>query len=178
MAIAPDSQRRRLPGLELLQPPSPSPAEQLKSCLGSLQQDWRRDHHLAALWQDWPEIAGPQLAPHCRPLELQRGILTVGASHPQWRQALLYNRPQLISALHRAGHAVRDLRIQQHHAAQTAALGSEKSIWARHPSRTDIHGMGTCPQCNRPAPNGEIQLWSRCGFCHRQQLAVPQAQKA
>ena len=93
MAVAPDSQRRRLPGLELLQSPQRKSPEQLKNCLGSLQRDWRRDDHLAALWQDWPSIAGERLAPHCRPLALQRGILTVGASHPQWRQALLYNRP-------------------------------------------------------------------------------------
>jgi hypothetical protein len=31
--------------------------------------------------------------------------------------------------------------------------------------------MGTCPSCQRPAPNGEIKLWEHCGFCHRQKLA-------
>jgi hypothetical protein len=50
-------------------------------------------------------------------------------------------------------------------------LESEASIWAEHPSRTDIHGMGTCPDCGRPAPNGEIKLWGHCGFCHRQTLS-------
>ena len=171
MAVAPDSQRRRLPGLELLQAPQRKSPEQLKNCLGSLQRDWRRDDHLAALWQDWPSIAGAHLSPHCRPLALQRGILTVGASHPQWRQALQYNRPQLLSALTRAGHAVRDLRIQQHHAIASQKLEDEATIWARHPSRIDVHGMGTCPSCQRPAPNGEIKLWDHCGFCHRQKLA-------
>ena len=122
MAAAPESQRRRLPGLELLQSAAPAPAEPLKTCLGALQREWRKCDHLAALWQDWPNVAGAQLAPHCRPLSLQRGVLTVGASHPQWRQALHYNKPQLISALHQAGHAVRDLRIQQHHPLQSAVL--------------------------------------------------------
>jgi predicted nucleic acid-binding Zn ribbon protein len=171
MAVAPESQRRRLPGLELLQSAAPAPAEPLKTCLGALQREWRKDDHLAALWQDWPRVAGAQLAPHCRPLSLQRGVLTVGASHPQWRQALLYNKPQLISSLHQAGHAVRDLRIQQHHSLQSTVLESEASIWAKHPSRTDVHGMGTCPDCGRPAPNGEIKLWGHCGFCHRQTLS-------
>ena len=176
MAVAPDSQRRRLPGLELLQSPQRKTPEQLKKCLGSLQRDWRRDDHLAALWQDWPSIAGERLAPHCRPLALQRGILTVGASHPQWRQALLYNRPQLLSALTRAGHAIRDLRIQQHHAMASPQIEDETTIWARHPSRIDIHGMGTCPSCQRPAPNGEIKLWEQCGFCHRQNLSQQSSQ--
>ena len=52
MAVAPESQRRRLPGLELLQSAAPAPAEPLKACLGALQREWRKDDHLAALWQD------------------------------------------------------------------------------------------------------------------------------
>ena len=114
MAVAPDPQRRRLKGLEILQPAPPSPAAPLSDCLDGLSRQWRRDGGLAGLWQDWPTIAGDHLAPHCRPLSLQRGVLTVGASHPQWRQALQYNRLQLIAALNVAGHQVRDLRVQQH----------------------------------------------------------------
>ena len=91
----------------------------------------------------------------------------MGAQHPQWRQALLYTKPQLLSALRQAGHAVRDLRIQQHHSLQARSDAQEATIWARHPSRADVHGMGLCPRCGRPAPNGEMDLWSCCGFCHR-----------
>ena len=171
MAVAPDPQRRRLRGLELLQAPQPTAAAPLQSCLEDLKRDWHREGSLAALWQDWPSIAGERLAPHCRPLSLQRGVLTVGASHPQWRQALQYNKPQLISALNRAGHPVRDLRIQQHYTGSVASYPSEEDIWSRHPSRTDVHGMGTCPQCQRPAPNGEMALWNCCGFCHRQRFS-------
>lgn len=171
MAVAPDSQRRRLKGVELLQPPPPAPAAPLKDCLGQLSNQWRRDGGLAGLWQDWAQIAGERLAPHCRPLSLQRGILTIGASHPQWRQALLYNRPQLLAALTTAGHPVRDLRIQQHHSSGKVVLESEAVIWSRHPSRTDVHGMGICPACGRPAPNGEMKLWQVCGFCHRQRFS-------
>ncbi len=171
MAVAPDQQRRRLQGLEILQQAPPAPAAPLSDCLDSVSRQWRRDGGLAGLWQDWPAIAGDQLAPHCRPLSLRRGVLTIGASHPQWRQALQYNRLQLLAALKSKGHPVRDLRIQQHHSVNQARLESEANIWARHPSRTDIHGMGTCPSCGRPAPNGEIKLWTVCGFCHRQRLS-------
>ena len=111
MAIAPDGQRHKLRGVELLQQAPPTPASPLGDCLDRLRQDWRRDGSLAGLWQDWPSIAGDLLATHCRPLSLQRGVLTVGASHPQWRQALQYNKPQLISSLNRAGHPVRDLSL-------------------------------------------------------------------
>ena len=172
MAVAPDPQRRRLRGLELLQAPQPTAAAPLQDCLEELKRDWHHEGNLAALWQDWPRIAGAQLSPHCQPLSLQRGILTIGASHPQWRQALQYSRSQLLASLRAAGHTLQDLRIQQHHPATTRPLDSEASIWARHPSRADVHGMGSCPRCGRPAPQGEISLWKCCGFCHRERLSL------
>ena len=171
MARAPKSQRRPFGKGELLMPPPPAPAQPLSSCLDALRSTWRKEGSLAAIWQDWPNLAGAQLAPHCRPLSLHGGLLTVGASHPQWRQALLYNRPQLLAALRSAGHAVKDLRIQQHHSQARAELESEASVWARHPSRIDVHGMECCPRCGRPSPAGEMALWGHCGFCRRTELA-------
>lgn len=171
MARAPKSQRRAFGKGELLQPPPPAPAEPLSTCLDALRTTWRREGSLAAIWQDWPRLAGPQLAPHCRPLSLQGGLLSVGASHPQWRQALQYSRPQLLAALRSAGHAVKDLRIQQHHTRPRTELESEASIWARHPSRIDVHGLDRCPRCARPSPAGELALWGHCGFCRRIELA-------
>lgn len=172
MARAPQSQRRRFGHGELLQSPDPAPAEALSGCLKTLQRDWRAEGSIAAIWQDWPQLAGRQLAPHCQPLTFHGGLLTVGASHPQWRQALQYNRPQLIAALRAAGHAIRDLRIQQYHPSTRTELESEASIWERHPSRIDVHGIAHCPSCQSPAPAGEMALWGHCGFCRRQQLAA------
>ena len=129
-----------------IQRPTPrAPAQPLGQCLGHLERQWQSDGSLAALWQDWPRIAGAHLSPHCQPLSLQRGILTIGASHPQWRQALQYSRSQLLASLRAAGHTIQDLRVQQHHPTTTRHLDTEASIWARHPSRADVHGMGSCP---------------------------------
>lgn len=174
MARAPQSQRRRFGRGELLQPPAPAPAQALANCLEDLQRHWRMEGSLAAIWEDWPRLAGSQLAPHCRPLSLHNGLLTIGASQPQWRQALLYSRPQLIAALRSAGHSIKDLRIQQHHPAQRAELESEDAIWQRHPSRIDVHGLARCPRCQSPAPAGEMALWGHCGFCRRLELAAPE----
>ncbi len=172
MARAPKSQRRPFGKGELLQPPPPAPAQSLSACLERLRSQWRRDGSLAAIWQDWSKLAGAQLAPHCRPLNLQGDVLIVGASHPQWRQALLYSRPQLLASLRAAGHAIKDLRIQQHHSQPRPDLESEAAVWARHPSRIDVHGMETCPSCGRPSPAGEMALWGHCGFCRRSELAA------
>ena len=168
-----EAQTRRIGNLSLLLPPPRPPASPIAGCLAGLEEGWRQEGSLAALWQAWPRIAGPQLAPHCRPLQLQAGLLTVGASPGPWLQALQYNRHQLLGALRGAGFRLRDLRVQQHHPTAPPMPGSEaeEQVWARHPSRIDVHGLGECPACRRPAPQGEVALWGHCSFCRRQQLA-------
>ncbi|MCP9848259.1 DUF721 domain-containing protein [Cyanobium sp. Morenito 9A2] len=170
MARAHPDQTRRIGNLSLLMAAPRPPATALGDCLERLQHEWQRRGNLAALWQAWPRIAGPQLAPHCQPLSFRAGLLTVGASHPQWLQGLRYNRHQLLGALRGAGFSVRDLRFQQLQpaAAFTPGAEAEAASWAVHPSRVDVHGMATCPHCGRPSPGGEIQRWGHCSFCQRQ----------
>jgi len=172
MAIAPRNQSRRQGEVTLLLPPPPPPAQGLAAVLTELQRHWRNDGHLAALWQAWPRIAGPQLAQHCRPLRLQGRRLTVGASHPQWLQALRFNRHQLLGALQGAGFAVQEIQIQQHHPGELPPPGSQQEAgsWALHPSRVDVHGMTSCPSCRRPTPAGELQRWGHCSFCQRERM--------
>jgi predicted nucleic acid-binding Zn ribbon protein len=159
--------------VSFLLPPPPAPAEGLGSCLAHLQEQWRREGNLAALWQAWPRLVGAQLAPHCRPLSLVGGVLTVGAAPGPWLQGLLYTRHQLLGAARGAGFPVREVRVCQHHAvALPPEAGQlEADVWARHPSRIDIHGLADCPACHRPAPAGEMALWGTCGFCRRASLS-------
>jgi predicted nucleic acid-binding Zn ribbon protein len=169
-----DPASRRIGNLSLLLPAPRPPAAALHQCLESLEREWQRQGHLAALWQRWPSLAGPQLAPHCRPLRLQGSRLTVGAAPGPWLQALQYNRHQLLGALRAAGFPVRELRVEQHHASPLARPGmeEEQATWARHPSRADVHGMGICPRCTSPAPAGEMARWGHCSFCRRQELGA------
>jgi predicted nucleic acid-binding Zn ribbon protein len=159
----------------VLAPPPRAPVQALARCLEMLRQDWQRQGHLAALWQAWPRLAGPQLAPHCRPLRLNHGRLTVGAVPGPWLQALQYHRHQLLGALRAAGFPVQEVRIEQHHATPLPPAGSAEAalVWQQHPSRVDQHGMGRCPRCGCPAPAGEMGLWGHCGFCRRAELARP-----
>jgi predicted nucleic acid-binding Zn ribbon protein len=174
MPQAPRQQTRTIGNLSLLVPAPRPPASAVATCLAILQRDWQRDGHLAALWQAWPRIAGPQLAAHCRPLQLQAGLLSVGAAPGPWLQALQYNRHQLLGALRGAGFPVRDIRVQQHHLVPPPSAGSanEAEVWAAHPSRSDVHGMADCPSCGRPAPAGEMGHWGHCSFCRRETLAA------
>ena len=172
MGRAPESQRRRFGKGELMVPATPVPAQSLRGCLDRLNQQWRQDGSMAALWQDWPKLAGSTLAEHCRPLTLRHGVLSVGASHPQWRQALLYSKLQLLAAIRADGHPVRDLRIVQHHSSRKPCLADPLDEWNRHPSRTDVHGMATCPRCGSPAPTGEMAYWGHCSFCRSTDLSA------
>jgi predicted nucleic acid-binding Zn ribbon protein len=169
MAIAPRNQTRRQGEVNLLVPPPRTPIQAMQQVMKQLQGQWGQEGHLAALWNAWPKIAGPQLAPHCQPLRLQAGRLTVGASHPQWLQALRFNKHQLLGALRGAGFSVSDLLFQQHHPTPLPPPGTEQELeaWAVHPSRVDVFGMGTCRSCGRPSPGGELQRWGHCSFCER-----------
>ncbi len=172
-SLTPGSENRRIGNLSLLLPSAPPPASPLAACLETLKQQWRQEGQIAALWQAWPAIAGPQLAPHCRPLQLQGDLLTVGAAPGPWLQALQYNRHQLLGSLRAAGFRLRDLRFRQVHPTTLPPPGSalEEQAWALHPSRVDVHGLADCPDCGRPAPAGEMARWGHCSFCRRQRLA-------
>ncbi len=98
--------------------------------------------------------------------------LTIGASHPQWRQALQYNRLELIESLKLYGYQIKEIRIRQHYPNDLVASESEKEIWEKHPSRTDKNGITNCPFCKVPSPKGEVKLWGKCSFCRRKELRI------
>lgn len=49
-----------------------------------------------ALFVDWPEIVGEQLAEHCKPRSLRDQKLTIEASDQQWATELTWMRPIII----------------------------------------------------------------------------------
>ena len=172
MALPRKQERKKFGAGEILQEATPPLASDLSSCLDSVKKAWQREHNnIAALWQDWSKLAGEPLASNCKPIELRRGTLVIGATHPQWLQALQYNRMQLLARIKAKGYAIRDLRIQLYQATKPRKkLENEQSIWGRHPSRIDVHGLAKCNQCNSPAPAGEMALWGMCGFCRRKNI--------
>ncbi len=173
MVLDKKQRRKKLGNGEILQEASPDQASTISSCLDQIKIAWKKQPNtIAGIWNDWPKLAGDPLSLHCKPLSLRRGVLTVGASHPQWLQALQYSRPQLIARLRAEGNRIKELRIQQYHPLKTIRnKETDLQIWEKHPSRVDIHGITTCNECNAPAPSGEIKLWGMCGFCRRKLLS-------
>ena len=144
----------------------------ISQCLEKIKASWMEKGSLGGLIQDWKKITGVQLASNCTPLSIHNKVLTIGASHPQWRQALLYNRIQLVESLNSFGYFIKEIRIQQYYPAPLVTGESENEIWRKHPSRADIHGISICQDCNSPAPKGELNLWGKCCFCRRKELNV------
>lgn len=62
----------------------------------------------------WPEIVGPQVAEHCRPLGLRAGVLELEVDSPVWSQQLQLRKTELLERLaERFGaDAPRELRFQ------------------------------------------------------------------
>ena len=100
----------------------------LSNCIESLRVEWLKEKSIAALWKDWPKVAGKQLSSNCVPLDFQGGVLTIGSNHPQWIQALIFNRNQLLAALRAQGHEIRDIRIQKHYPKKNELLLCELSL--------------------------------------------------
>ena len=140
------------------------------TCLEEIKASWKGN--VGGLIQDWEEIAGEQLALNCTPLNIQNKVLTIGASHPQWRQALQYNRLELIESLKSYGYQIKEIKIRQHYPVDLVKQKSEQEIWKNHPSRSDLKGIMDCPFCKVPSPKGEINLWGKCSFCRRKELQV------
>ena len=169
MALPHKQERKKFGKGEILQEASPPLASTLSECLNDVKISWqKKSNSIAGIWQEWSKLAGEPLASNCQPLSIRRGVLVIGAKHPQWLQALQYSRTQLLARIRTQGYEVRDLRIQQYHPNQTKIKQeNEHSLWARHPSRIDVHGITKCNECGSPAPAGEMALWGMCGFCRR-----------
>ena len=148
----------------------PKREQSIYKCLEEIKSSWKGN--VGGLIQDWEGIAGKQLALNCTPLNIQNKVLTIGASHPQWRQALQYNRLELIESLKLYGYQIKEIRIIQHYPHDLVTRESEKDIWEKHPSRTDKNGITNCPFCKIPSPSGEIKLWGKCSFCRRKELKI------
>lgn len=63
---------------------------------------------------DWPELVGPQIAAHCRPLGLRGGVLELEVDSPVWSQQLQLRKTELLAKLRERydAQAPRELRFQ------------------------------------------------------------------
>ena len=146
--------------------------EPLNNCLIKFRRSWSDFDKLLNLRTDWAKVVGKELAEECQALKIENDILTIGANHPQWRQALIYNKHKLKESISRLGINLKNIRIIQNYQDQTNKdkISNNKLIWDNHPSRIKNQQMQNCTICKRPTPKREIERWGKCTFCWRETL--------
>jgi predicted nucleic acid-binding Zn ribbon protein len=75
--------------------------QQLNAAVGGLlsARGWRQRVAVGAVFGDWPQVVGPQLALHTRPDGFENGELTVTADSDAWAAQVRLMAPQLIKRL-------------------------------------------------------------------------------
>ena len=146
--------------------------EALNNFLIKFRESWSDFDKLLKLSNDWAKVVGKELANECLPLKIENNILTIVANHPQWRQALIYNKHKLKEAILKLGINLKNIRIVQNYQDESNKdkVSNNKLIWENHPSRIRNQQMRNCMLCKRPTPLREIERWGKCTFCWRETI--------
>ena len=141
----------------------------MRNCLNDFKKSWEDLNKLSNLNENWVDLIGLELSKACKPLKIENKTLTIAVNHPQWRQALIYNKHRLKDSISRFGINLNEINIVQNY--EVKKLDEKemdaKKIWENHPSRIKNNNMVICKVCNCPAPKGEISRWGECTFCWR-----------
>jgi len=143
----------------------------MQNCLNDFKKSWEDLDKLSKLNENWEKLIGLELSRACKPLKIEQKILIIAVNHPQWRQALIYNKHTLKETISRFGINLNEIKIIQHYETKTLdkKKTNTKTVWENHPSRIKNNNMVICNICNSPAPKGEISRWGKCTFCWRKE---------
>ena len=141
----------------------------MQNCIDDLKKSWEDLDKLSKISENWEKLIGLELSRTCKPLKIEQKILTIAVNHPQWRQALIYNKHQLKETINRFGVNLNEIKIIQNYEVKNLdrTETNAKVVWENHPSRIKNNNMVICKICNSPAPKGEILRWGKCTFCWR-----------
>ena len=142
----------------------------MQNCLDDFKKSWGDLDKLSKLKESWGTLIGLELSKACEPLKIEKENLIIAVNHPQWRQALIYNKHTLKESICRFGINLNEIKIIQNYEVKTLDKKEidVKKVWENHPSRIkNSNNMVGCKICNIPAPKGEISRWGKCTFCWR-----------
>ena len=144
----------------------------MQNCIDDFKKSWEELDKLSRLKENWDKLIGLELARACKPLKIEQKILTIAVNHPQWRQALIYNKHILKENIKKFGINLKGIKIIQNYEVKNLDKKeiNVKTIWENHPSRIKNNNMVSCKICNSPAPKGEILRWGKCTFCWRKNI--------
>ena len=146
--------------------------QSLRNCLDDFKKSWADLNKLSEIIENWRKLIGLELFNECKPLKFENKILTITVNHPQWRQALIYNKHSLKERIEKIGIDLNEIKIIQNYEPKAVDINNPNSklLWEKHPSRVNRNNMSICKICNCPTPKGEISRWGKCTFCWRQKI--------
>ena len=89
--------------------------DQLKNCLDNLKKSWVDLDTLSKINENWKDLIGSELFQECKPLNIEKKIFTIAVNHPQWRQALIYNKHKLKDRIEKIGITLNEIKIIQNY---------------------------------------------------------------
>ena len=146
--------------------------QSLGNCLDDFKKSWEDLDKLSKIRDRWRELIGSELLKECKPLKIEKSVLTIAANHPQWRQALIYNKHRLKDSIKKIGINLNEIKIIQNYEYKNSNIKLQNVglVWDQHPSRVNKQKIILCKFCNCPTPAGEISRWGKCTFCWRKNL--------
>lgn len=66
------------------------------------ERGWPTDDPYGPLFRGWEDIAGPDLGPRSRVVEVENGVVLVEVDHPGWLQMLQLRKRALLEAARKA----------------------------------------------------------------------------
>ena len=141
----------------------------MRKCLEDFKKSWEDLDKLSKLNEHWEKLIGLELSKACKPLKIEQKTLIIAVNHPQWRQALIYNKHRLKESISKFGINLKEIKIIQNYEVKTLDKKeiNAKTVWENHPSRIMNNNMIICKICKSPTPKGEISRWGKCTFCWR-----------
>ena len=143
--------------------------QKLQHCLNDFKKSWTEFDQISRICENWSKIIGQELSRECKPLKIEHNFLTVCVNHPQWRQALIYNKHIIKKNIaHHLGINLDEIKIIQSYEERKSIKKEDTNlVWENHPSRIKNSNLVKCEFCNCPSPKGEIARWGKCTFCWR-----------
>ena len=83
----------------------------LKNCLDNFKKSCGNLDNLTKINENWKNLIGLELFQECKPLNIEKRILTIAVNHPQWRQALIYNKHKLKERIEKIGITLSEIKI-------------------------------------------------------------------
>jgi len=103
----------------------------LQNCLDNFKKSFGDLDKLSKINDNWKNLIGLELFQECKPLNIEKKILTIAVNHPQWRQALIYNKHKLKERIEKIGITLNEIKIIQNYEIKNKNIKSFLDFFSR-----------------------------------------------